>query len=422
MAVATYVSRHRKSMIVRLLILTFRVFEHATAVVFFPFVVLVCGVVGTWRRLSQSGNRAVTFGGCGIINLSGWSAAVQTIGISSETVVWSTPKIYDRKTFDRDLLDHYGIWAGILAPIEFLRSVSRSRIIVCGFDGFILGISPLKNIELRLLHLAGCKVVVSPYGGDSYVYAWVRNESLQHALQLSYPDASRRQREIARRAQTIIEIADFVMPGVMGFDGLGRWDVLAPSLLVVDPVQWQPAEVRSASPLLRVTHTPNHRGFKGTEFLVKAVHRINAQGPRIALQLLEGASNEEVRRVLTNETDVLVEQLIYVGYAMSGVEGLATGNVVVSNLADPRITEPLRRWTFLRDCPIISATPETIESVLENLLELRSNEVAFRDLQQKSRDYAVNWHSPDTFGAFFVEVVKVLFGERDSVMTYFNPE
>lgn len=399
-----------------------RTFVSATAVLALPFVLLACGIVGGWRRVSRSGNRTVTFGGCGIINLSGWSAAVQRKGICSETVVWSTPKIYAPETFDRDLSDRYGTWTGVLAPIEFLRSVFHSRIIVCGFDGFILGISPLKRVEVGLLHLAGCKVVVGPYGGDSYVYSWVRNESLQHALQMSYPAASRQQCAIARRVRKIVRQADFVMPGMMGFDGLGRWDVLAPSHLVVDPDQWRPNELRFDSPMLRVTHTPNHRGFKGTEFLIKAVERINSGSPRIVLRLLEGVSNEEVRRILTNETDVLVEQLIHIGYAMSALEGLATGNIVVSNLSDSRLIEPLKRWTFLRDCPIVSATPETIESVLEYLLRLKTDEVAFSDLKRKSRDYALKWHSPDTFGDFFVEVTKVLFGERESVMGYFNPD
>lgn len=401
-----------------------RIFVHATAAAFLPFVILMCGTVGAWRILSRSGNRVVTFGGCGIINISGWSDAVRRKGLSSETVVWSTPKIYDRETFDRDLSERYGVLTGILAPIEFLRSVCRSRIIVCGFDGFILGISSLKHIEIRLLHLAGCKVVASPYGGDSYVYSWVRNESLQHALQMSYPEASRRQSALARRVRKITRQADFVMPGVMGFDGLGRWDVLAPSLLVVDPAKWQPAnsQSQSTSSMLRVTHTPNHRGFKGTEFLVRAVENINSKDPRIVLRLLEGVPNEEVRRILEDETDVLVEQLIYVGYAMSGVEGLASGNVVVSNLTDPRIVEPLKRWTFFRDCPIVSASPETIESVLEHLLQLKNDEAAFNDLKRKSRDYAIKWHSPDTFGDFFVEVTKVLFGERESVMGYFKPD
>jgi len=333
-----------------------RTFIITLAILWFPILVLLCGTIGIWRRVRTSANRAVTFGGCGIINIKGWSDAVRRKGLQSETVVWSTPPIYDRRTFDRDLSQRYGSLTGVFAPIEFLRSVSRSRIVVCGFDGFLLGVTPLQSVEFWLLHLASVKIVACPYGGDAYVYATVHNESLQHALQLSYPAASRNQDRISRRVRRIVRSADFVLPGMMGFDGLGRWDTLAPSFLVIDLSEWEASPTRIESEFLRITHTPNHRGFKGTEFLISAVNRLSTQGHKVSLKLLEKVPNSEVLRVLREETDVLVEQLIHVGYAMSAIEGMATSNVVIANLSDSRIVDPLRRRSTSQHCGTCSGS------------------------------------------------------------------
>lgn len=386
----------------------------------FP-VIIACIAIRIRREVVKTRQPHIALGGCGIINLSEWCQAIRLIGMKAETVVWSTPSIYASDTFDRDLHQRYGQWAGILAPYEFVRSLSRSNIVVCGFDGFVLGITPFRSIEIKLIQLAGGKVVACPYGGDAYEYSLVHNISLRHALQMSYPKAARKQDEIRRAIRRNTRQADFVMPGMMGFDGLGRWDVLAPSFLVIDPIKWCPKTDIDHTESLRITHTPNHRGFKGTEFLIEAVELLRNEGYQIELNLLEGLPNEEVRRVLQEDTDVLVEQLLHTGYAMSALEGMATGNVVIANLEDRQIVEPMRRWTFLRHCPIVSASPETIAQVLRDLIFVKSQSQEFEKLRMQSREYVVKWHSPESFGRFFKETCDYLDGRRGSMISFFNP-
>jgi len=381
-------------------------------------VLLLGTVVIRLFKTNTKNNRRVVFGGAGIINLSNWSKALRDQNFNSKSIVWGTPEIYPEDTFDVDLQKRWGRMTYLVAPLQFLRALYKNDVIICGFDGFILGTTILKNIEPILIHMAKCKIVAIPYGGDAYVYSRVKNESLSHALQVSYPSPSRHQSKIYGNVNRMVKRADFVMPGLMGFDGIGRWDVLTLNPLVIDTSIWKPVAEKHLTEKMRVLHTPNHRGFKGTEFLVKAVEELQAEGLDIELSLLEKAPNEAVRKMLTEEIDVLVEQLIFPGYAMSGVEGLASGVVVISNLSDERIMTPMRRWSFLSECPVVSATPESIKDTLRNLY---SDKSLRKHISQCSREYAVKYHSYDAFVQLYREIEKYLYGTRGSLHNYYHP-
>jgi hypothetical protein len=383
-----------------------------------PFLLLTALLIGIVRCIKPPFKCAVALGGCGIINLAGWSRAIRIAGFESKTIAWSTPKLYAKNTFDVDLKRRYGSFAGIFAPSEFARSICKFNTVICGFDGFILGISALRSFELFLLKIARCRVIAIPYGGDAYVYRSVRSENLMHALQVSYPQAARNQKIIARRVNRVVAKADFVIPGLMGPDGIGRWDLLAPSSLVVDTELWAPEREKHDSSEMRVFHTPNHRGFKGTEFLIQAVDELRVEGHNVSLSLVEGKSNDEVRRLLTSEADVLVDQLVFTGYAMSAVEGLASGVVVIANLEDDRVLTPFRRWSFLNECPIVSASPETIK---ETLVKLSSDVQARLEISRKSREYALRRHSYESFASLFVEIDLYFQGKRGSLHDYYHP-
>lgn len=382
-------------------------------------VLFVCAVVV--RVISPAGrrdNRRTTFGGVGIINFARWSQALRSEGYPSRTVVWSTPSIYAADSFDVDLNSRYGRFSGLVAPVHFVRELAWTDTIVCGFDGFILGVCHIRRFETLLIRIAGRKTVVCPYGADAYSYRDVRSESTMHALQISYPAAGRRQQKISARIGRVLQRADFVFLGVMTFDGFGRWDALPFNSLVIDLEEWGPTERDWNSDELVVAHAPNHRGFKGTEFIIEAVETLQAQGEKIRLKLLEGMSNSTVRDVLRTEAHVLVEQLISTGYGMNGVEGLASGVVVVSNLEDNRIMVPMRRWSFARECPIVSASPETIVDVLRELLRNRRH---CAELGLKSRAYAERFHSREAFVEFYGAIDKFLWADGDSLINFFHP-
>jgi hypothetical protein len=370
------------------------------------------------KRKPAGRSRKTVFGGVGMISFARWSDALNKTGYASRTVVWSTPTIYPSDVFDRDIKARWGNFSGIVAPVIFLQEIRHADTIVCGFDGFILGLGSLRRFEFRLLKLAGCKTVVVPYGADSYVYSQIRSEDVAHVLQISYPEAARRQRSLSRDVSGKIEQADFVFLGLMTFDGFGRWDALPFNAMVVDLDRWIPRQRDWQRGVLKVVHAPNHRGFKGTEFIVEAVERLKSEGLQIELVLLEGLPNDQVREVFSSQAHVLVEQLIAPGYAMNGVEGLASGLVVIANLSDERLMRPMRRWSFASECPIVSANPETIYDVLKHLTSTRDQ---LEKIGNSSRQYAEKFHSAEAFSKFFTSIDEFLWDGGERPINFFHP-
>jgi hypothetical protein len=277
-------------------------------------------------------------------------------------------------------------------------------------------------MQAPLIKLAGKKTVVIPYGGDAYVYRSALDPSLTHGLLMSYPDAARRQARIAAQVEYWCANADAMIPGFIGPDGIGRWDVLIGSQLFLDLSQWEAAGNRRSadgtSGIVTICHAPNHRGFKGTEFVVAAVEALKAEGLNVELRLLEGLPNEEVRRVLCEEVDILVEQLVFTGHGMNGLEGLASGLPVISNLENAEILRPFRRWSYFSECPIVSASPETILDTLRTLVlhpHLRG------ELGRAGRLYVEKYHGLDSSAHLFSEVVEYIQGRRDTLLNMYHP-
>jgi hypothetical protein len=239
---------------------------------------------------------------------------------------------------------------------------------------------------------------------------------------MSYPSAARDQTRISRQIDYWCQHADAVVTGIMGFDGFGRWDALVPSNIFLDLDDW--ARSRPASDhdgragIVRIAHAPNHRGFKGTEFVLDAVRQLQAEGLAIELLLLERMQNTEVKRCLAEEADILVEQLIFTGHGLNALEGLALGLPVVSNLEDDEALRVFRRWSYFSECPIVSGSPENLVDVLRKLV----TQPALRQtLGAAGRAYVEKYHGLDSAVYLFTAVLEYLRGERESLINLYHP-
>lgn len=348
-------------------------------------------------------------------------------GYNSQTFTNSYYAVINRRE-DWDLLiqERYGKYTPLTVKflLAFFESLFRYDIFFVSFNGFFLGLTPCWWMESFLLKLAGKKTVVLPYGSDSYIYRRTRSLNLIHALLLSYPGASKRQRHLSKVVDHWCDHADIVIPGFMGPDGFGRWDVLLPSFIHIDLRKWQSAQrvsfFNGYNGTVFIVHAPNHRGFKGTEFIIEAVELLKEEGLKVELILIEKKQNEEVRKIFMNQVDILIEQLLATGYALNALEGLASGLPVISNLEDDSLLRPFRRWSFFSECPIVSASPETITDVLRKLVtrpELR------HQLGRAGREYAEKYHGLDSAQYMFGAVIDYLYGRMDAhaLLNLYNP-
>jgi len=365
----------------------------------------------------------IVWGSTPLINNIYWSMALRHAGFKSETFMFNHYSINKRSDFDRLLVEEFR-WCPVpLRPyLGFISALLNYEVVVTSFSGFMLVTPILRRLQAVIFNVAGIKTVVMPFGSDAYVYSRIRSSTLLHGLLMSYPAASREQRKIGRDVDYWCSHADVLIPGVMGMDGIGRWDVVVPSALSLDLENWFPTHPMSAADgrleTVTVCHSPNHWGFKGTEFIIEAVEQLRREGLLVDLRILEGLSNEEVRRLLREDVDILVDQIVFTGHGMSALEGMASGLPVVCNLEDEHYLLPARRWSFFGECPLVSAEPENLVRVLRELVtkpELRT------ELGNLGRQYVEKYHGLDSSIFLFTAVIDYLYGRRVSLMDLYHP-
>lgn len=400
-------------------------FEYVIFYLFAPVYIVLVVIVAILARFFVKANAddpKLVWGSTPILNNSYWSNAMKRSGYRSETFTNGFYEVINKRgDWDRVSTDEF-TWLPIQNAkcfVIFLRSLFDYDVFFISFDGYFIGNTPLWRIQAPIFKLANKKVVVIPYGADSYVYKRIRSLELLNGLLMSYPDGAKNQKKIANKVDYWCKHADLVLSGIMGPDGFGRWDVLSHSSLCIDVDMWRPSKKHSSkSSVIKIAHAPNHRGFKGTEFIIQVVEKLIKEGVNIELKLIEKMQNDAVRDYLCNEADILIEQLVCTGHGLNAIEGLAAGIPVISNLENTLYTQQFRRWSFLDESPIVSADPESLEKVLKRLVcdvDLR------KSLGEAGVKYVRKYHSYEASQYLFGRVVGRLYGKGESLINLYHP-
>ncbi len=205
------------------------------------------------------------------------------------------------------------------------------------------------------------------------------------------------------------------------YDQIGRWDILPYNILPLNCSLFKRKTSHSSTNgrngVVKVYHAPNHRGVKGTEFLIEAVESLKSEGLQIELVLLEKMKNDKVRELLYDDADILVEQLI-LGYGLNAIEGMATGLPVITNFEDEMYTRVFRRYSYLNECPMVSSCPERIK---EDLRILVTNPALREELGKAGRKFAQKYHSYDAMKAIFNAIYdKIWYNKPVDLINFFN--
>jgi glycosyltransferase involved in cell wall biosynthesis len=391
----------------------------AAGLVVAPFALVALAVAAVLARpataLRRRGGSAprLVYGPTPIIAIKYMREAMAQRGFDALTVVDSVFDINAREDYDHRLDDYPGgregsfvVWRALhvlfAGYVAFIWLLFRADVFHFFFSGGFLAGTPLRFLEVQLLHLAGKRVVVMPYGGDVVVASQIRSLEWRQGLAVEYPDLLRRERSQLRQVRYFSRRADFVVGCIFHVETMPRWDLLTTHYYPIDTEAWHPEPVAEGP--VKVFHSANHRALKGTQFVIDAVEQLQGEGLEVELVLAERTSNSEVRRLLAT-CDIVAEQFIH-GYALAAIEAMASGKPVLSNLSDPYYYEVHRLHTGLDECPIVSTTPETL---VQNIHRLVVEPEKRAELGDAGRRYVVRHHSYETVGRMWEMVYRTVW-------------
>ena len=385
----------------------------------------------TLRRQRRGDKPRLVFGPTPVINIKYIRQAVERLGYTAATVVYQPSIIHTRSDYDYYLYELVKlplpawlykrlmiIWGPYLGLFWLL---SRFDIFHFYFDGGFLASTPLRFLEVWLLHLAGKKVIVMPYGSDCAVNTLTRSLLWRQGLLMQYRDLGAHERETLRQIDYFSRNADFIVAVMVHLETLPVWDMLTTLYYPIDTDAWPACQDYSphdgrTGPVV-VVHAPNHRGVKGTEFLIQACRELQAEGLQVELRLLERVPNTEVRRILS-QADILADQF-FQGFALAALEGMALAKPVMSNLADDRLYLLHRLYTGLDECPILS-TPVT--AIKDNLRRLVTDPALRQHLGLAGRQYVLKFHSYATVGRMWHLVYRKLWHGEPLDLAVWHPD
>lgn len=252
--------------------------------------------------------------------------------------------------------------------------------------------------ELALLSALGKEVYFYPYGAD--VRTRRKTEALgPHNCCTECPEpgnscvcddaeGARLQAILRRYATAIFSMGDMVHYTPGSRNDLFFWPI---DLSAEKGQRYAPVYPDAdASRPLRIVHAPNHRGFKGTHFLIEAVARMQTEGLPLDLVLVERVPNRQALEIYRT-ADVVFDQCLVGFHGYFALEAMAMGKPVMVFIRHPE-----QYLACAAECPFINTPAHQIETVLRRLV---ANRAQLAELGRRGRRYIEKYHDLGPFAA-----------------------
>ncbi len=145
---------------------------------------------------------------------------------------------------------------------------------------------------------------------------------------------------------------------------------------------------KDGGPPLRIVHAPNHRHFKGTQFLIDAVEQLRREGLAIELRLVERLPNDEALAIYRT-ADLVFDQCLIGFHGYFAIEAMALGKPAMCF-----IRRPAEYLIDHEHCPIVNVRPEGIADAIRQLAADRGR---LRELGLSGRRYVEKYFSLQAF-------------------------
>lgn len=147
-----------------------------------------------------------------------------------------------------------------------------------------------------------------------------------------------------------------------------------------------------------ILHAPTHRGFKGTEFIERAVEKLRTEGFKFDFEVAENISHD-VLKTRYVDCDLFVDQILGGWYGTAAVEAMALGRPVICSIRKTYF----KYINYGNKIPIIHADPDCIYEVLKNVL---LNKSKLPEIGLKSREFVEKIHDVNLLSKELVKLYK----------------
>ena len=235
---------------------------------------------------------------------------------------------------------------------------------------FHTGSSLLLNFDLWLFKLLHKKVFAEFHGSELRDYADAEKVNPYILTQDFVSGLEKRKKKvekICRYADGVILHDDELIPHL---PANAKNIFVVP--LRVDLKKFTPCYVPAEKEKICIVHAPSNRKIKGSGQVIEAIEALKKKY-QIEFILVENKSQKEAKEIY-EKADIIVDQII---------EGMALGKPVVTYILDEM------KQCLPKELPIVSANPDTIEDVLEQLILDGKRR---RELGIAGRKYVENYH------------------------------
>jgi len=288
--------------------------------------------------------------------------ALRASGHVADFVVWIDRTPHQNAHYDLHL-ERVSGWRWLSAGLFFLSLLPRYD--VFHFTG---GVSFFPfGVDLPILRLLGKKLVMQYNGSDIRLRAVEDRRNPYIGLQDSPANEADRDRGKLRRMRWHRRWVHKAFAVRNGYDHARQ--VYPEAKLLTAPWVNNPLDLRQYPPgpppdrfPPLVVHAPTNPTIKGSTFIEAAVEQLQRVGVPLRYRRLEGMPHGEVQRIIREEADIVVDQLLFGGVGSFAFEAMAAQRPVVVNM----IPEVQQR--HYPDCPAVNATVESIVERLEHLV------------------------------------------------------
>ncbi|QUL53262.1 glycosyltransferase family 1 protein [Paenibacillus tritici] len=247
-----------------------------------------------------------------------------------------SPDIYDRlRRFTLALIPKYDLF-----HFHFAQSIT--------FD----------QTDYPLLQQAGKSVVMQHWGSDVRLYSVAKKSNPYVLVKQNEQIVRRRLSRVSGHVQHCIVADKELLQYVKEY-----YPQVSVVPVMIDLTHYTVEEEWKPNERLLIVHAPSHPGIKGTNFVLKAIEALKEQY-NFDFKLVQGMSHEQAKEIY-KQADLIIDQLHIGSYGLLAVESMALGKPVICWISD-YMTEQ-----YPAELPLIRANPDTIQSVLENLLQER---------------------------------------------------